>query len=145
MKKLTILMLCIATLGLASCKKDTIIEPSMNKTIIVDVLPSDWVLSSDRNTYSVQLDKITGLSEIDGYHLDNEATIVAISYPNANGNFTSYSALPFVYNLQSYSYTVYIGGILLEAQNSDTQTVAPVRPTTKVRVKITLIAAENVT
>lgn len=145
MKKLTILMLCIATLGLASCKKETLVQNPTNKTIIVDVLPSDWQLSADRNTYTVQLDKITDLKEIDNFHIDNEGTIVAISYPNSSGNFTSYSALPFVYNLQSYSYTVYSGGILIEVQNSDTQTVDPIKPNTKIRIKITLVAAENVT
>ncbi|TDG35457.1 hypothetical protein EZJ43_12565 [Pedobacter changchengzhani] len=145
MKKLTILMLCIATLGLASCKKETIVnQTTPNRTITVDVLPSDWVLSVDRNTYSVQLDKIIDLKEINSYHLNNEGTIVAISYPSG-GNFTSYAALPFVYNLQSYSYTVYSGGILIEAQNSDKNTVDPIKPTTKIRVKITLVAADNVT
>ncbi|MFN0254826.1 hypothetical protein [Pedobacter ureilyticus] len=146
MKKLVLLLLCFTTLGLVSCQKDTIVnQTTPNKTITVDVLPSDWVLSADRNTYSVDLDKIVNLAEIDRAHLDNDGTIVAISYPNSAGNFTSYSALPFVYNLQSYSFTAYEGGIVIEVQNSDTDTVDPIKPSTRVRVKITLVFAENVT
>ncbi|MES2416989.1 MAG: hypothetical protein V4541_02315 [Bacteroidota bacterium] len=143
MKKLTLLLFSIATLGLASCKKDTIIYETQNKTIVVDVLPSDWVLDNSRNTYIVQLDKITSFPEIDKYHIDNEGTLVYASYP-INNNFTEYSQLPFVYNLSAYSYTVYNGGIEVYIQNSDTQNIDPVKPTTKVRFKIVLIASKNV-
>jgi len=145
MKKLTLLLLCVATLGLVSCKKDTYITETQNKTIFVDVLPSDWVLDNSRNTYIVQLDKIVSLREIDNYHIDNEGTLVYVSYPNNSNTFTEYSQLPFVYNLSSYSFTVYNGGIEVYIQNSDTQNIDPVRPTTKIRFKIVLIASKNVT
>lgn len=140
MKKLTLLLICIATLGLASCEKDTIINDTPNKTIVVDVNPSDWVLDNARNTYIVQLDKIASFPEIDNYHIENEATLVYVAYPN----FTEYSQLPFVYNLSSYSFTVYQGGIEVYIQNSDSQSIDPVRPTTKVRFKVVLIASRNV-
>lgn len=143
MKKLTLILLCVATLGLASCKKDTIIYETQNKTITVDVLPTDWVLDNARNTYTVQLDKIATFPEIDAYHINNEGTLVYISYP-VNNNFTEYSQLPFVYNLSSYSYTVYNGGIEVYIQNSDSQSIDPVRPAGKVRFKVVLIASKNV-
>ncbi|RZK42836.1 MAG: hypothetical protein EOO90_05790 [Pedobacter sp.] len=144
MKNLTLLLLCIASLGLASCKKDTIINETQNKTITVDVLPNQWVLDNARNTYVVQLDKIASFPEIDNYHIDNEATLVYVSYPNTSNNFTEYSQLPFVYNLASYSFTVYNGGVEVYIQNSDTQNVDPVRPTSRVRFKVVLIASRNV-
>lgn len=145
MRKLTLLLLCIATLGLASCKKETYVAETKNKTIFVDVLPSDWVLNSARNTYYVQLESIAKLPEIDMDHINNDGTLVYVSYPNSNGSFTDYSALPFVYNLSSYSFTVYNGGLEVYIQNSDTQTILPIKPTTKVRFKIVLIYSQNVT
>lgn len=144
MKQLTLLILCIASLGLASCKKDTIIKETQNKTITVDVLPSDWVLDPSRNTFTVQLDKIASFPEIDNYHIDNEGTLVYVSYPNTNNTFSEYSQLPFVYNLSAFSFTVYKGGIVVYIQNSDNQNIDPVKPTTKVRFKIVLIASKNV-
>ena len=145
MKKLVLLLICFTTLGLVSCKKDTYITETQNKTIFVDVVPNDWVLDNSRNTYIVQLDKVASFPEIDNYHIENEGTLVYISYPNNNNAFTEYSQLPFVYNLSSYSFTVYNGGIEIYIQNSDSQNIDPIKPTTKVRFKVVLIASKNVT
>ncbi|WP_199120063.1 hypothetical protein [Pedobacter sp. ASV28] len=145
MKKLALLLLCFTTLGMVSCKKDTYITETQNKTIFVDVLPSDWILDNSRNTYYVQLEKIAKLPEINASHINNDGTLVYVSYPNNNGNFTDYSALPFVYNLSSYSFTVYNGGLEVYIQNSDTQNIDPIKPTTKVRFKLVLVYSKNVT
>ncbi|PWS30503.1 hypothetical protein [Pedobacter paludis] len=134
MKKLTFLLLCITTIGLVSCKKDTIVQSAQNIVIVRDVTPNQWVLSTNGQTYSADL----AISAIDAYHVDNEGTLVYISYNNG----ASYIQLPFVYNVDAYSYEVYPGGLSIDIQSSDLQNRAPVRPTSSVRVKVVLIATD---
>ncbi len=140
MKKLTLLLLCIATLGLASCEKQTIIEETPNKTYIRDISPNQWVLSANGNTYSANLN----ISGIDPFHVQNEGTLVYISYTPTNNSASSYIQLPFVYNVDAYSYEVYDGGISIDIQSSDLQDRAPIRPTGIVRVKVVLVASKYV-
>lgn len=135
MKKLTILFLCIATLGLASCKKDTIVnQTTPNITIIRDLTPNQFILSNDQRTYSADL----SITSIDKFHIDNEATLVYISYNNG----ASYIQLPFVYNVDAYSFEVYPGGLSIDIQSSDLQNRAPLRPTSNVRIKVVLVASD---
>ncbi|WP_029276494.1 hypothetical protein [Pedobacter borealis] len=132
MKKLTILMLCIATLGLASCKKDTIVQPgNAILTVVKDISPNAWVLSNDKKTFTADI----SVPEIDQYHVDNEGTLVYISYNSG----ASYIALPFVYNVDAYSFEVYKGGVSIDVQSSDYQATDPIKPTSTVRVKIVLV------
>jgi len=132
MKKLTILMLCIATLGLASCKKDTIVQPgNAILTVVKDISPNAWVLSNDGKTFTADI----SVPEIDQYHIDNEGTLVYISYNSG----ASYIALPFVYNVDAYSFEVYKGGVSIDVQSSDYQATTPIKPTSTVRVKIVLV------
>jgi len=135
MKKLALLLLCVATLGLASCKKDTIVnQTTPNITIVKNITPSQWLPSSDGLTLSAEIrDNL-----IDKFHVDNEGTLVYISYNNGQ----SYIQLPFVYNIDAYSYEVYDGGLSIDIQSSDFQDRAPVRPSSNVRIKIVLIASE---
>lgn len=132
MKKFTILMLCIATLGLASCKKDTIVQPgNAILTVVKDISPNAWVLSNDQKTFTADI----SVPEIDQYHVDNEGTLVYISYNSG----ASYIALPFVYNVDAYSFEVYKGGVSIDVQSSDYQATTPIKPTSTVRVKIVLV------
>ena len=132
MKKFTILMLCIATLGLASCKKDTIVQPSNAiLTVVKDISPNAWVLSNDQKTFTADI----SIPEIDQYHVDNEGTLVYISYNSG----ASYIALPFVYNVDAYSFEVYKGGVSIDVQSADYQATDPIKPTSTVRVKIVLV------
>jgi hypothetical protein len=132
MKKFTILMLCIATLGLASCKKDTIVQPgNAILTVVKDISPNAWVLSNDQKTFTADI----SIPEIDQYHVDNEGTLVYISYNSG----ASYIALPFVYNVDAYSFEVYKGGVSIDVQSSDYQATTPIKPTSTVRVKIVLV------
>ncbi len=141
MKKLTLLILCIATLGLASCQKETIIDGGTNnKTYIRDIQPNQWVLSNDGLTYSVDL----SIGGIDPYHIQNEATLVYLSYTPTQNSATSYIQLPFVYNVDAYSYEVYNGGVSIDIQSSDFQDRAPIRPSNTVRVKVVLIESRYV-
>jgi hypothetical protein len=134
MKKITLLILCIATLGLVSCEKERFIQAPQNIVIVKDISPNAWTLSNDGFTYTVNL----GISDIDQYHVDNEGTLVYISYNNGG----SYTQLPFVYNVDTYSYEVYAGGLSIDIQRSDYQQSTPQKPNGTVRVKIILVATD---
>ncbi|SFG93716.1 hypothetical protein [Pedobacter insulae] len=138
MKNLTLILLCIASLGLASCQKDTIInQTTPNRTIVLDVASSAWTLTSDNLTYYT----ILNVPEIDQFSLDNEAVLVYISYDNG----ATYLQMPFVYNVDAYSTVISKGKVEIDIQSSDNQATQPIKPTGNVRVKVVLIAAENVT
>ena len=138
MKKLTILFLCIATLGLASCKKDTIInQTTPNRTIVLNVAASSWTLSSDGYTYYTNLN----VPEIDDISINDEAVLVYISFDNG----ASYLQMPFVYDVDAYSTVISKGKVEIDIQSADFQKTAPVKPTKNAKVKVVLIAAENVT
>ena len=138
MKKLTLLLICIASLGLASCKKDTIInQTTPNRTVVLNVATNQWTLSTNGLTYYT----ILNVPEIDQISLDHEAVLVYISYDNG----VSYLPLPFVYNVDAYSVVITKGKIEIDIQSSDNQATQPIKPTGNTRVKIVLIAANNVT
>ncbi|MGE6220871.1 hypothetical protein ACQKCH_13670 [Nubsella zeaxanthinifaciens] len=131
MKKLTLLLLCVATLGLVSCKKDTIVNSAPNNlTIIKYIEPSAWSLV-DNYTYSVTLQD----SRIDKRTFEDDGILVYVS----RGNTNFYEQIPFVYDTQAYSYTVSQGSISIDIQSSDFQTAAPVKPNSTTRVKIVLL------
>ncbi len=137
MKNLTLLILCIASLGLASCKKDTIInQTTPNRTVVVNVASSAWALSNDRLTYTT----VINIPEIDQFSLDNEAVLVYISYDNG----ATYLQMPFVYNIDAYSTVISKGKVQIDIQSSDNQDTQPIKPSGTVRVKVVLIAADNI-
>lgn len=137
MKKLTLLLLCIATLGLASCEKDTFVNQiTPNRTIVLNVEPSAWTLSSNNLTYYTEVN----VPEITQTYLDNGAVLVYISYDNG----ATYLQMPFVYNVDAYSTVISKGKVEIDIQSSDYQATTPVKPSARVRVKVVLIAAENI-
>lgn len=131
MKNLTLLILCIASLGLASCKKDTIVQNANNLTIIKYIEPNQWSSSADGFTLSAALTD----SRIDARTFEDDAILVYVS--RGDGNF--YEQLPFVFDVQAYSYTVSQGRVDIDIQSSDFQSAVPDKPTTRTRVKIVLI------
>lgn len=137
MKKFIFLLLCTATLGLVSCKKDNIVQETQNKTIIFDITPDKWILS-DQFTYSAEFNN---LPEIDDFGVNVEGHIVSISMPN----FTSYQQLPYVFDIDSYSYSVYNNGIAIDIQSSDLQDRAPRKPASTIRVKVVIVASRDAT
>ena len=137
MKKLTLLMLCIATLGLASCKKDTIInQTTPNRTIVLNVASNAWTLSN-QYTYSTTVN----VPEIDNVTMNDEGVLVYMSFDNG----VTYLPLPFVYDVYSYSTIISNGKVQIDIQSSDLQNRTTTKPTGTVKVKIVIIAAENVT
>ncbi|RZL43505.1 MAG: hypothetical protein EOP00_22515 [Pedobacter sp.] len=132
MKKLNLLFICIATLGLASCKKDTIVQNGANNiTLIKYIEPSAWQLSQDGLTYYAVLND----TRIDTRTFEDDAILTYIS----RGDNNSYEQLPFVYNVDAYSYVIKPGSIEIDIQSSDNQDTQPIKPTTRTRVKIVLI------
>ncbi|WP_316782740.1 hypothetical protein [Pedobacter frigiditerrae] len=135
MKKLTILFFCIATLGLASCKKDTIVnQTTPNITVIRDVPSSAWTLSSDKLTYYTTLN----VQQINKYSLDNDAILVYISYDSG----ATYLQMPFVYNVDAFSTVISEKQVEIDIQSSDNQDVTPIKPTGTTRVKIVIVASD---
>lgn len=131
MKKLALLLLCITTLGLVSCKKDTIVNNAPNNlTIIKYIEPSAWQ-PVDSYTYSVTLQD----SRIDKRTFEDDGILVYVS----RGNTNFYEQIPFVYDTQAYSYTVSQGSISIDIQSSDFQSAAPIKPSSTMRVKIVLL------
>ena len=132
MKKLTLLLLCITTLGLVSCKKDTIVNNAANNlTIIKYIEPSAWQLSTDGFTYSATIVD----NRIDDRTYEDDGILVYVA--RGNGNF--YEQMPFVYDAQSYSYSVTPGSISIDIQSSDFQAATPIKPNSTTRVKIVLL------
>lgn len=123
MKKLVLLLLCFTTLGLVSCQKDTIVnQTTPNRTIVFDMAPNKWVLSN--GLYYLDLK----INEIDDINFYDEGILVYTSTPN----FTSYYQLPY----GDFDYETYIGGVTI---------TSTYLPSTTIRVKVVLVAAENVT
>ena len=138
MKNLTLLFICIASLGLASCKKDTIInQTTPNRTVVLNVASSAWALSSDNYTYYVNL----SVPEIDDIAMADEAVLVYISFDNG----VTYLQMPFVYDVDAYSTVISKGNVEIDIQKADAQQTAPRKPTANAKVKVVIIAAENVT
>lgn len=135
MKKLTILMLCIVTLGLASCKKDTIIYPPSAKTYNRYIEPNQWVQNSN-GTYSFTWNK----PEFDGVTLDDEGVLVYFTHPT---NDNSDVQLPYTFNYTAYSYELFSGGITFDVQDSR-NLAASVRPSYRILVKVVVIPSEYV-
>lgn len=132
MKKLALLLLCVATLGLVSCQKDTIVNNAPNNlTIIKYIEANQWQLSSDGSTYSATIVD----NRIDERTFEDDGILVYTS----RGDKNYYEQLPFVYNVDAYSYTVTPGSITIEIQSSDNQDFQPVKPTSRTRVKIVLL------
>jgi hypothetical protein len=130
MKKLTLLLLCIASLGLASCEKDTIInQTTPNRTIVFDKSGSSWkLLSGKTDTYYVDLEA----DEINNINVQDEGVLVYIS---TNGTQSSgYFQIPN--SAQRYDYDIYTGSIRVYSYG--------LPPTGTTRIKIVLIAADNI-
>jgi hypothetical protein len=138
MKIKLLLLLCIATVGLASCKKDTIVQETPNRTIIVEIPTSEWFVGNNGRTITAELE----IPEIDQYNVDVEGILVYIDHPV---EFSSYIALPYTYQGETFSFEHFNGGITIDIQRSEFATQLPAVPTQPIRVKIVLIPSTDVT
>lgn len=133
MKKLTILMLCIVTLGLASCKKDTIVQNTPNITLYKTIQPNQWLSGSDANGLYYYVDIMD--NRIEQY--EDDGIILSFARFNDDG----YDALPFTYGTDSYSYSSFPGRIRVYLQYNNNRNTLPVRPSASIGARIVLIAS----
>jgi hypothetical protein len=138
MKNKLLLLLCIASLGLASCKKDTYIQEVQNKTIILTIPPSAWKVENNGRTITTDV----LVDEIDQFNVEIEGVLVYLDHPV---NVNSYIQLPYVYNGATYTYEHFNGGIAIDIQRSEFSTQNPTVPTVPIRVKVVLIPSVDVT
>lgn len=132
MKKLILLLLCTATLGLVSCKKDTIIQENPNRTYNFTIQPNQWKLSQDGFTYTAEI--LT--SAIKPITVDDDGVLLYITHPL---NSSSYIQVPYTFDAQSYSYELFDGGFTVDIQSTDLQDTRPYKPTAPILVKLVVI------
>lgn len=132
MKKLILLLLCTAALGLASCKKDTIIQENPNRTYNFTIRPDQWERSTDGFTFTANIptDVIKPIT------VDDDGVLLYITHPAVS---TSYIQVPYTFDTQSYSYELYDGGFAIDIQSSDFQAAVPTKPTANILVKLVVI------
>ncbi|WP_316805149.1 hypothetical protein [Pedobacter nototheniae] len=134
MKKLTILMLCIVTLGLASCKKETLVKEQIYaRTYNYTLKASDWKRNAN-GTYSAKYLN----SAFDGITLDDEGVLVYFQHPaDAKGDIQ----LPYTYNYSAYSYEIYNGGITFDVQDTN-NLLNSVPPNYDTLVKVVIVPSQ---
>lgn len=135
MKKIILLLICITTLGLVSCKKEIVAPQGLpNQTIETVINPNQWV-SSENNT---RLSTTINFPEIDAETFRNDGISVYI-YPDNSVN--EYRQLPFVFDAQAYSYTVRPGSITIDIQTSGDNVLVPVKPTAPIGLRVVIVTS----
>ncbi|SEA80798.1 hypothetical protein [Pedobacter hartonius] len=134
MKKYLLLLL-ISCVGLASCKKEVLVQDDTlpNLTVLKYVTPSQWIPSNNGYTLSVDIP----VAELDEDTFENDDVSLMISRQDDN----TYEKIPFVYDGQAYSYEIRPGFVTLYIQTSGDNILTPITPTTRTRVKIVLITS----
>ncbi|MDR6786600.1 hypothetical protein ABIE26_005214 [Pedobacter africanus] len=134
MKKLIFLLLCTATLGLVSCKKDTIVQNILPRTIIYDIPASGWKTSDGGYTYSTTIKVPENNEDF------NQAggVIVSLSFDSQK---RVYDGLPNVVAGLSYNFAYEPGYVTIFIED-----VAGLKigtpPTGTIRSKIVLVDSE---
>ena len=137
MKKLLLLILCTTTLGLVSCKKDTIIDSGLPNLTIEDYInPEDWVESENGTRLSATLN----FPEITRETFIHDGIVAYLYLP---GSETEYRALPYVFDAQSYTYIVRQGQITFEIQTSDEQILVPIKPTISRKLRVVIVTSSK--
>lgn len=129
MKKYLLLLIC-ATALFSSCKKETFVQDTPNRTILVDLKPADWKLSSDNHSYYQNI----SLPENDQYLNQSGQVIVAMAFEDEN----QYEALPMVYEGFAYGF-YYKPGVLTVTVDDVYGTDKITPPNAIVTAKITLL------
>ncbi|MNJ97575.1 hypothetical protein D3C87_153260 [compost metagenome] len=134
MKRLALLLLCVATLGLASCKKDTYITQELKaKTYNYEIKSTDWKRNADGSFTATWVNK-----KFDGITLDDEGVMVYFEHPLTTSSFIQ---LPYTFNYSAYSYELYNGGISFDVQDTNNLTNS-VPPNYNVFVKVVVVPSE---
>ncbi len=134
MKQSFILLLCVAILGLASCKKETIVDTGLPNETIETVINANQWQSIEGGT---RLTTIINMPELDEATFRNDGLIVYL-YPDNKIN--EYRQLPFVFDGQAYSYSAREGQITIDIQTS-TANGTPVRPIIPVGLRVVIVTS----
>lgn len=135
MRKILLLLLCTATLGLASCKKEVIVDPGLpNETIETIIAPSAWQSINGGETLTTTI----SFPELDAPTFLNDGLIVAL-YPD--NSVAEYKGMPFTYNGLAYSFTARRGSITVEIETSGDNNLIPTRPVVPIGLRVTIVTS----
>jgi len=129
-KSLLIVLAVMFVAAISSCTKKYV-TPNNNYSIIFDVAPNQWALSSDGKSYTTRL----VVDELDDYYNNQGGVLVYLSFGQG-----VYEQIPQVYDGVAYSYYHKRGEVVLYAQ---TPGATPVKPTENLAVKVVLIEANQ--
>jgi hypothetical protein len=129
MKKYILLLLCTVAISISSCKKETLITEPVNRTILFDIRPNDWVLSGNGLGYY----KDVAVPENNDSFNRSGHVVVSMSFDDP----LVYEGLPQVYQGVTYRYSAEPGFVTLYVGNANG--TAAGRPSGTVTAKITLI------
>lgn len=137
MKKiLSIALVALFVVALASCKKTYVTNVVPNQTYVSNpIQPSDWVLTTDGSAYTYDIQ----IPSKDFYN-DLDATIAELTFDTTKDK--TYEPMPYVYNGVSFSYTHYVSstdGFPHIVVYSQLAGGAASKPTETVTVKLVLI------
>jgi len=139
MKKiLSIACVALVVAALASCKKTyvTQVTDTPNQTWLHTVQTSDWALTTDGKSDSVDV------TVPNGYEFFNQSDATLVYFSFVSG---VYEQVPEVFNGISYSYFHYVSNnslhMVLYAQSAGGTT--PTKPTSSVGLKLVLIPSVN--
>ena len=129
MKKYVLLLLCTITLGLSSCKKEEFVTEPLNRTILVDITPNQWVPSGNGAGFYLDID----VPENNSSFNKSGHVVVSMSFDDP----VVFEGLPQVYQGITYRYSAEPGIVTVYVGNANG--TAAGRPTGTVTAKITLI------
>lgn len=133
MKKLILLLLCTATLGLVSCKKDNYVPQIYPRTILYDIPTSAWKTTDDGYTYSTTIN----VPENDENFNQSGGVIASLSFDPQR---KVYDALPNVVQGISYNFTSEPGYVVILIEDALGGKINP--PVGTIRAKIVLVDSE---
>lgn len=131
-------MLCIATLGLASCKKEVLVpDPGLpNQTIETVINANQWTYSENNTRLSTTIN----FPEIDDATFKNDGILVYI-YPD--NSVAEYKQLPMVFDAQAYSYIARRGSITIDIQTSGDNVLTPTKPTVPIGLRVVIVTSSQ--
>lgn len=132
MKKFIFLLLCTATLGLVSCKKDTIVNNIVPRTILYDIPANGWKTTDGGRSYSTEVI----VPENDDNFNQSGGVIVSMAF---DANRRIFDGLPNVYQGLSYQFSSEPGYVVIYVDAIDNEAFPPPAAAT---VKIVLVDSE---
>jgi hypothetical protein len=132
MKKLILLLLCTATLGLVSCKKETVAPQIFPRTILYDIPSSSWKTTDGGKSYSTEI----SVPENDDNFNQSGGVIVSMAF---DSNKKIFDGLPNVFQGLSYQFSSEPNYVVLYVDGVGGQIITP---PSAARVKIVLVDSD---